>query len=36
MKKVGSCVLLGGDIHGAKIEKIGVRVVAIDLEDFTL
>jgi len=27
-------VLLGGDIHGAKVKKVGVRVVAIDFEDF--
>jgi hypothetical protein len=34
MKKSHSCVLLGGDVDGAEVEKIGVRVIAVDLEDF--
>ena len=27
-------MLLGSDIDGAEIEKVGVRVVAVDLENF--
>ncbi len=27
-------MLLGSDVHGAKVKKVGVRIVAIDLEDF--
>src|SRR6266478_1493863 len=34
MKKERSCGLLGSDVHGAEVEKVGIRVVAIDLQDF--
>jgi len=34
MKELRSWKLLGSDIDGAEIEKIGVRVVAVDFEDF--
>jgi hypothetical protein len=34
MKKNHSCALLGSDVDGAEVEKIGVRIVAVDLEDF--
>jgi hypothetical protein len=34
MKRSHSCVLLGGDVDGAEVEKIGVGIVAVDFENF--
>src|SRR6266403_5811733 len=34
MKECRSYLLLGSDVHGAKIEKVGVRVVAVDFKYF--
>ena len=34
MKKCRSWVFLGGDVDGAEVEKVGVRVVAVDFENF--
>ena len=34
MKENHSCALLGSDVDGAEVEKIGLRIVAVDLEDF--
>ena len=34
MKKSHSYELLRGDIDGAEIEEIGIRVVTVDFEDF--
>jgi hypothetical protein len=34
MKKSRSWMFLGGDVDGAEVEKVGVRVVAVDFENF--
>src|SRR5690348_5545652 len=34
MKKGCSCMLLASDVDGAEIKKVGVRIVAVDFEDF--
>ena len=34
MRKRRSCVFLGSDVDGAEVEKIRVRVVAVDFENF--